>query len=487
MATRSKSIRSQGQGRRPVLCLHRSHGLALLAAGTLTAVGTVQMALAGGSSLRGIYVPATPAASLAAQAAAAASSAAATKQAQSMAAAAQALRDAQQSQNIARQTFLLNMPKNLGADPRNPGQQLPNVRDGLGPNGLNYDAAAIKNDPSLWQGANLPTQFNDGGKAVVSIQQTSSKAILNWQTFNVGSNTTLNFLQGGTDWVALNRVSPGGSSPSQILGSINAPGSVYVINQNGIIFGGGAQVNVHSLIASSLDIGDYHATRGQRDAHFLNNGIASEGKVGDNLVRSFSSTLDRTSSQVDGDVVVQRGASINATVAGSSHDEPGFVYLFGPNVTNSGSIFSPLRGVALVAARGVALLRKVYDAAQNGIIPTDGGTADLSVAIRGDGFSITPYATLIRDSGSGAISLGQTYRPGTGKVVNDGVISTPGGATVLNGDTITMSGLISADSGIYRNSQVFLDAATSVNLTGTISILPLENNDTPLPDRKSVV
>ena len=40
-----------------------------------------------------------------------------------------------------------------------------------------------------------------------------------------------------------------------ILGAIQAPGSVYIINPNGVVFGPTAQVNVHSLIASSLDIG----------------------------------------------------------------------------------------------------------------------------------------------------------------------------------------------------------------------------------------
>ncbi len=54
------------------------------------------------------------------------------------------------------------------------------------------------------------------------------------------------------NWIALNRVIDPSGVPSQILGQIKAEGSVYLINQNGIIFGGGSQVNVHTLIASSL-------------------------------------------------------------------------------------------------------------------------------------------------------------------------------------------------------------------------------------------
>jgi hypothetical protein len=51
-------------------------------------------------------------------------------------------------------------------------------------------------------------------------------------------------------------------SPTQILGKIDAPGQVYVINQNGIIFGGSSQINVHNLTASSLPINDALISRG---------------------------------------------------------------------------------------------------------------------------------------------------------------------------------------------------------------------------------
>ena len=62
-----------------------------------------------------------------------------------------------------------------------------------------------------------------------------------------------------------------------ILGKIKAAGSVYVINPNGIIFGPTAEINVHSLIASSLDVGNPIMTQGQRDAFFLNTGILGNG------------------------------------------------------------------------------------------------------------------------------------------------------------------------------------------------------------------
>ena len=149
---------------------------------------------------------------------------------------------------------------NLGLDPNHPGLQLPSVPDGLATGGLQVAAGATSNS-SLWQGASLPFQYQSGGQTVVDVQQNSATAVLNWQTFNVGRNTLLNFDQsaGGSQvnqWVVFNKVSDPSGVPSQILGSIQAQGQVYVVNSNGIIFGGSSQVNTHALVASSLPIND---------------------------------------------------------------------------------------------------------------------------------------------------------------------------------------------------------------------------------------
>ena len=101
---------------------------------------------------------------------------------------------------------------------------------------------------NLWVNANLPTQTTTGGQTTVTVQQTAQRAIMTWQQFNVGQNTTLYFDQSGgnssngNSWIALNRIDATGS-PSQILGSIKAEGTVLLINPNGIIFTGTSQIN----------------------------------------------------------------------------------------------------------------------------------------------------------------------------------------------------------------------------------------------------
>ncbi len=144
---------------------------------------------------------------------------------------------------------------------------LPAVPNGLAPNGLQIAPGVLVNpakpaagvNASLWSGAKLPTQTTSGGQTTVTITQTAPQAMLNWQTFNVGKHTTVDFDQkaGGSDagkWIAFNKINDPTGNPTQILGNIHADGQVYLINQNGIIFGGSSQINVHTLVASSLPI-----------------------------------------------------------------------------------------------------------------------------------------------------------------------------------------------------------------------------------------
>jgi filamentous hemagglutinin family protein len=436
----------------------------VLATTALTAIVGAAPPAFGVYLLRGASNPGATAASQAAQAAASASAqAAAAKQAAAMAAAAQAIQAAQSRNSIAHSAYLLNLSSNGGAA----------VPNGNAPGGLVLDPSSTQT-----VGISGMTQATSGNTVVDTVTQTQAKAVIDWSSFNIGANTILDFVQSSPSWSVLNRVTGSSANPSQILGQINAKGGVYIINQNGIIFGPSAQINVGSLIASSLDVGGYGMTEAQRNAFYLTNGIASQATNAANTLYldSFSSTLAPTGG-LEGNVVVQQGASITAT-GGASTSSPGFVYLFAPNVENDGILSASAGEVALVAARGVALVPNVY-AVTDSTVDTNSPNGTIT-SIRGTGFSITPSFIT---SGNNAGTAAQTYLPNTGNVINSGIISTPAGITILNGYAVTVAptGVISADTSISRNSQVFLDAVASVNFAGTISIQPLDNGDTPLP------
>ena len=176
-------------------------------------------------------------------------------------------------------------------------------------------AAQLLFVPLVWANPSGPNVV--GGSATVSglgtshvtINQTSNQAIINWQSFNIGSNEVTQFVQPNASSVALNRIFD--HSPSQIFGHLQANGTIILLNPNGIIFGPNAQINVGALIASSLHLTDANFLAGQ----YLFQGTGVEG-----LVRNM----------------------------GIIHGANG-IYLLAPRVENSGVITSPGGNIVLAA------------------------------------------------------------------------------------------------------------------------------------------
>lgn len=311
------------------------------------------------------------------------------------------------------------------------------VPNGLAPGGLQATPG--------WQGANAPTQAVDAaGQTQVGIQQTRAQAILNWNSFNVGARTTLTFdQQGNANWVALNRV-VGNTAPSQILGNIKADGSVYVINQSGIIFGGASQVNAGSLIAS---------TAGITDTQFLSNGIYSQQASGQ-YVPSFTDAR--------GAVKVEAGALITTNAPSSVTQGGGFVLLMGTEVSNAGSISAP-RGQVQLAAGNDFLLRPGY-------------STDANQASTTRGNEISP---IVRDA---AAAVG-----------NSGLIFAQQGDITLAGRSISQDGVLVATTSVNTRGTIHLlnaasDAAGSITLGGgsLTTILPeFDSSETALDSQRS--
>jgi filamentous hemagglutinin len=88
----------------------------------------------------------------------------------------------------------------------------------------------------------------------LEVNQSRDKVVIRWESFDIGSDASTHFnQQGNADWVALNRIADTGV-PTQIFGRLTADGKLYLVNRNGILFGEGSQVNLHSLLATSIDI-----------------------------------------------------------------------------------------------------------------------------------------------------------------------------------------------------------------------------------------
>lgn len=84
----------------------------------------------------------------------------------------------------------------------------------------------------------------------------NSNALIDWTKFDIGKNESLNFAFTKDYLNVINHVT--GSEMSQLLGTLTAGknGSVYLINPNGILVGGGARIDAGSLILSTLNATD---------------------------------------------------------------------------------------------------------------------------------------------------------------------------------------------------------------------------------------
>lgn len=317
------------------------------------------------------------------------------------------------------------------------------VPNGLGQGGLQV-AEGVTLDPSLWVGANGPSQTTGAdGRTTVTVGQTEQKAILTWDSFNVGRETDLVFnQQGHSDWVALNRVTDASADPSKILGRIKADGSVYILNRNGVIFGGSSQVNVRNLIAAAADISNIQ---------FLERGITSNTVPPGNWWEAPG--LAPVFTDAGGAVTVEAGAQIATTSPASVVEGGGFVTLLGSEVVNAGSIITD-RGQTLMAAGDDFILRPGYGTNANQVSTTRGYEVAVTV-----------------DAGSQA-----------GRVVNQGLIQAAEGDITLAGRHVVQDGVAIATTSVNTRGTIHLltdlsDAESSVTLTGDSLTLILPELD----------
>ncbi|WP_367847173.1 YDG domain-containing protein [Rhodoferax sp. WC2427] len=129
------------------------------------------------------------------------------------------------------------------------------------------------------QGAATLQGAGSASAPVLNINQTSQRAVINWNSFNLGAASTVNFHQPNAQSATLNRVQD--MQPSQILGHIHAPGQVTLINPAGVYFSPSAVLDVGALTATTLNQTDVDFMAGQ--ARFQRQGatgsVVNEGTL----------------------------------------------------------------------------------------------------------------------------------------------------------------------------------------------------------------
>ncbi len=135
-------------------------------------------------------------------------------------------------------------------------------------------ASASPSDGSITSGSVNIVQSG----AITNINQSSSRASINWQSFSVANGETVNFNQPNATSITLNRVI--GNEKSIIDGALNANGQVWLLNSNGVLFGKNASINTSGLLATTSELSDADFNEGNYNfKNSSSNSVINQGTI----------------------------------------------------------------------------------------------------------------------------------------------------------------------------------------------------------------
>jgi filamentous hemagglutinin family protein len=261
------------------------------------------------------------------------------------------------------------------------------------------------------------------------IDQSSQRAAINWQSFNVGNQQSVTFQQPSSSAVTLNRVT--GPDPSQIAGRIDANGQVVIVNQSGVTFTKGAQVNTNGLMVSAA-------------------GISNQNFMAGNM--KFDQPGNPNAKIVNQGTITVRQAGLAALVA--------------PQVANSGVINAKLGHVVLAGAKTATL-----DLYGDGLVSLDVSN-QVTATPSGATALVTNTGVIAADGGTvqltarAADGIVQTLVQAGGKI-HAATVGTHTGTVALNGvgGDIVVEGQLAAPGTAPGTKGGAVEIATTGNVT----------------------
>ncbi len=263
-----------------------------------------------------------------------------------------------------------------------------------------YSTSALANPVAGTVAAGSATITSPTPNTVI-INQSTDKAIINWQSFNIGAGEKTQFIQPNSSSSTLNRINPS-QGASQIYGHLIANGQIILINGAGIFFGPGARVDVGGLIASTVDM---------TDKNFL------IGKYVFDQPSGYAGSIIN-----QGQIIATRN---------------GLIALIGIGVSNTGLIKANLGSVILASG------------------------SQFTITFAGD--QLLGFAVDASTMQSGVDPQGRALKNGvsnSGKIIANGgdiILSAKTASTLLD-NAINMSGVLQANSVTSHNGEIILIA-----------------------------
>ena len=347
-----------------------------------------------------------------------------------------------------------------------------------------------------------------GGSATINqssttntlVTQSTQRGAINWQSFDVGASQSVTFAQPNSSAITLNRVEA--SQPSQVAGKISANGQLVIVNQSGVVFFPGSQVNAQSLVVSAAGIDPKQFMAGslifdqpaKPNARIVNAGTLTAGKAG--LIGLVAPSVANS-----GVITAKMGHVVLAGAAAETLDMygDGLISLdvtkqvttvpVGPGgkkvtalVTNTGLIRADGGTVQLTAVAADGIVQNLVTA--GGTISartTAAGTG--SISILGTGGSVTVDGALLANGNKpgqtgGQIAVNATNTVTIAKGARIAANGRAGGGTIALGTTLaraaggaSVTGQPTAKYTVVQSGANVSANATSNGAGGTIAVL----------------
>ena len=345
--------------------------------------------------------------------------------------------------------------------------------------------------------------FQGLGTANLNINQSSQAAVINWQGFSIAPGEVTTFNQPGADSVALNRVVSG--DPSAIYGTLNANGSILVVNPNGIVVGPNGVVDVAGMLTMStlnVDDGDFLNGGSNRFQGSAGNGIENYGAVssssGDvvflgNFLQnagSVSAPDGTVAFGVGGDILVEQG------ISGASISVQGAAPGGAVGVDNSGSIDAAavefeatgnayglaIQNTGIVRATGASVRdgRVMLSAGGQGTILNTGTISARNQNGSGGQIDVEAGSVLLEAGALDAAGINEQVGGDVSVVANNVVVggeatvdvsgSVGGTASLIAASASTISGTVNASGSVGNGGAVDVTGAgVSIGSTSAIN------------------
>lgn len=139
-----------------------------------------------------------------------------------------------------------------------------------------------------------------------TVIRASDRAIINYKSFDIAGNETVQFVQPDSLARVLNRINS--AAPTKIDGKLLANGRVFIVNPAGVIFGKGAVINAAGIFAAAGNITDNDFVKGIYRFTDVQGSVLNEGTIQAQNVALVGKFVGNS-----GSIVADKGAVVMAS------------------------------------------------------------------------------------------------------------------------------------------------------------------------------